>query len=156
MLRTYNEMFINGALPLGCITSLSPLHWVSLKNNIENTQTASPSVVFIATHLFVMHQCRTCGTSSQRRRRGAYFRRDGGTRSIPSCARTNWSQSSLRCGVCRHVWNSLCIRSEYKFCQIWFRNHSANKEVGLINKASLAVIIDKTNIQTCYFGCMRM
>ena len=54
--------------------------------------------------------CRTWDISSQKRHLGGFFRRAGGTPRIPSCARTNLSLSSLRCGVCRHVWSSLCTR----------------------------------------------
>lgn len=58
------------------------------------------------------HHCRIWDISSQRKRHGGFFRRVGGTHRIPSCARTNWSLSNSRCGVCRPGWSSLYIRWE--------------------------------------------
>lgn len=57
-------------------------------------------------------RCRIWDISSQRKHHEGFFRRVGGTHRIPSCARTNWSLSSSRCGVCRLGWSSLYIRWE--------------------------------------------
>lgn len=60
----------------------------------------------------MLRLCRTCDISNQRRHRGGCCRKAGGTPRIPSCAHTNWSPSSLRCGACRRGWSSLYTRWE--------------------------------------------
>lgn len=64
--------------------------------------------------------CRTCGILSRRRPTEASFKKGGSTPRTPSCAPTNWSQSSLKSGACKHAWSSLYTRSGHKSCKCPF------------------------------------
>lgn len=96
--------------------------------------------------------CRIWDISSQTKRRGEFCRRAGGTLRIPSCAHTNWSLSSSRCGVCRLAWSSSFTRWEvihwidirsFMLSGLWSLHLSS-----FMSSGPLLVLVDKKCIRT--------